>query len=204
MVVRKFFFGLTGNIGSGKSTVAKMLAEWPDVAVYDGDTMAKEIMARPGNAKRIQKILDDDVLLDGKLDFKAMGKIVFNDTTKLRALENFVHPLVFDEFKERARKSIALMNIFEAAIIYESRKENEFDAMIVVHCEEEVAIARAIARDRCKTSDREIRKRAALQTPSQDKMNMADFYIDSNCDMEHLRDRTTWLYKQLVEFCNGQ
>lgn len=199
----KCCFGLTGNIGSGKSTVAKFLAEFPDVAVYDGDTMAKEIMSKMENGKRIKEILETEVFADGKLNFKRMGEIVFNDKAKLRELEQFVHPLVFQEFKDRARKALAMINIFEAAIIYESGRQWEFDAMIVVHCDPEVAVERAIERDRCKTTDLEIRKRAALQIPSEEKMNMADFYIDSNCDVETLHDRSVWLYKQLVEFCNG-
>lgn len=168
--------GLTGNIGTGKSTVARIF-EILGVPVYHADKKAREIVESKIVTEQIAVLFGKQVLNEQhKIDRKALASIVFNDKNKLVSLNNLIHPLVEDDFLHWCENHMDQDYIVqEAAILFESGFDRLFDFTILVTAPEELCITRVMARDaitREMVSDR-IRN----QWPQEKKMEMADYVI---------------------------
>lgn len=191
-------FGLTGNIGCGKSTVAKLLSEHRDVSIFDCDRIAKEIMSGTGCRKEISDILGTDVFLGGKVDFKAIAKIIFEKPEKKRLLEELVHPLVWKTVCEKVDSTgDSKICIVESAIIYETASEDTFLATIVAVCNS-LEQFRRLREDRHMT-DADIQTRLGQQLSSSEKEKRAQFVIRTDCSLEQLKDRVSDLYHNLKQ-----
>ena len=175
-------FGLTGNIGSGKSTVAAMLRE-AGIPVLDADRISREVTARGGRAyDAVVRTFGREILRDdGSIDRMRLGEIVFADPSLRAQLEAITHPAIFEAMKEaiaRIEREGHRAVVVEATLIHESGKKGLFEAVISVTCDRETAISRLAARDGMSRSQAEARLRA--QMPADRKAGASDYVIDNS------------------------
>ena len=173
--------GLTGGIGSGKSTVAALFAA-RGVPVIDADALAREVVAPGGAAYAdVAAAWPEAVGPDGALDRKRLGKIVFGDPAARKKLEGFTHPRIQAAAEARlaalaeAGERLAL---YEATLLVESGRFRDFDGLVVVVAGRETQIARATARDGLSRAEAEARIDAQLST--EEKLAVATEVIDND------------------------
>ena len=176
--------GLTGNIGSGKSTVARMFAA-RGIPVIDADALAREVQA-PGQPVHadIAAAWPDVVGPHGKLDRKRLGDIVFADPAARRRLEGFTHPRIQELSRARAAALAAAghdLAIYEATLLIESGRDGELDGLIVVTASPATQIARVVVRDGAREED--VRARLRAQLPQEDKVRLATHVVDNDGDL---------------------
>jgi dephospho-CoA kinase len=189
--------GLTGGIGSGKSTVSAVLAE-KGAVVIDADAIVHEVQA-PGGAA-YQPMVDHFgpgvVRADGTFDRAAIAEIVFNDPAQLAALNAIVHPLVGQTILERmeAEADTDHVVILDVPLLVESGR-SDMAGLIVVDVPVETAVARAVARGPAGEAD--VRARIAKQASREDRLAKADFVIDNAGSLTDLRQQVdaawTWI-----------
>lgn len=193
------WIGLTGGIACGKSTVSRKLVE-RSIPIIDADEVAKWVV-RPGSPglKSIQQEFGNEILLpDGSLDRRKLGQRVFGHPEQLQRLEAITHPLIRAEVLLRRQKLEAAQCpfvIYDVPLLFETKSEKQFDAIIVVTCGEQQQRERL--RRRNQLTEAEIDARLSSQMPLRFKEQHADFVIENNQDEEHLMreiDRlTSWL-----------
>lgn len=172
--------GLTGGIGSGKSTVANYFKEL-GVPVYIADLEAKKIMEQPEIIREVQQIFDENVITDGKLDRKKIASIVFSNPEKLEKLNQIIHPKVKIDFKNWLDKHKSYSFILkEVAIIFETETEKEFDAIILVTAPETKRIERVMKRDNL--TEAQIKERIKNQLSDEEKIKKSHFIIKNNSE----------------------
>jgi dephospho-CoA kinase len=168
--------GLTGNLGSGKSVVARIF-QILGVPVYHADEASRSFLTAPVVIKKIVSAFGTGVLTSiGEIDRKALGRIVFTGQESVSLLNSILHPLV----REDSRNWYSLHSdkeyiIHEAAIIFESGFREEYDRIIHVSCPEKIAVQRAMKRDR--VPGEEILNRIRFQWKNEEKAELADFVI---------------------------
>ncbi|MEM1025544.1 MAG: dephospho-CoA kinase [Myxococcota bacterium] len=193
--------GLTGGIGSGKSTVAGMMAE-AGIPVVDADRLAREAVA-PGS-RGLSGIVErfGAEILDpsGALDRPALGKLVFGDPASREALEAIVHP----EVSRLSRASFAELEaqghgwaVYDVPLLFETQRESEFDLVVVVAVSPETQRARV--RERDGSTLEEIQGRIDAQMPLVDKAGRADVVIDNQGSLDETRRQVEALMKRLQE-----
>ena len=172
--------GITGNIGSGKTTVCKVF-ELLGVPVFYADTEAKRLMTEDVvlvNQLK-QSFGQDAFFADGKLNRKHIAGIVFNNDAALRQLNELVHPAVFRAFDVwAAGQKTQFYVLKEAALLFESGSAAQSDQTIVVSASLEERVARVMLRDGI--SRAEVLRREAKQIPQEEKEKLADFVIQND------------------------
>ena len=188
--------GLTGGIGSGKSTVASFFSEL-GVPVYIADSEAKKIMDYPETIREVQTIFDENVVGEnGKLDRKKIASFVFNNPEKLKQLNAVIHPKVNKDFRNWLEKHQDHTYIIkEVAIIFETQSEKQFDKIILVTAPEKLRIERVMKRDNI--SEDEILERIKNQLPDEEKISKSDFII-TNTDLKSAKKEVKKLHKLLI------
>jgi dephospho-CoA kinase len=167
--------GLTGGIGSGKSTVARVF-ETLGIPVYYADDAAKRLMNEDGPLKEaIIRNFGAEAYQSGQLDRAWLGAQVFGSPEKLQLLNSIVHPATIADAAAWMDRQTAPYAIKEAALLFESDGNKTLDYVIGVSAPEAVRIRRVMARD--KTEEASIRKRMAGQLDEADKMQRCDFII---------------------------
>jgi dephospho-CoA kinase len=172
---------LTGSIGMGKSTVAKMF-EAAGVPVFDADAVVRQLQG-PGGAlvDRIGELFPGTVRC-GTLDRDCLAQIVLEDPDKLAALEGIVHPAVRDwrqAFIDKHSNAPALM--FEIPLLFETGGEREFDKVVVVSAPADIQRARVLERQGMSAA--KLQSILNRQTPDEEKRRRADFVIDTGTDL---------------------
>lgn len=192
-------YGLTGNIGSGKSTVAGMLRDLGAFTV-DADRVAREIV-RPGEPA-LSEIVDcfgrEVLRADGTLDRGALAEIVFADERDRGRLNAITHPRILERIKEEiSARSGGQVVFVEASLIDRGGGglDDLIDALVVVTCPDGLRERRVAARDGM--SPGEIRRRMDSQVSEAEKASQADFLIENSSDMESLRARVDELFEAL-------
>lgn len=192
-------YGLTGNIGSGKSTVAGMLRDLGAFTV-DADRVAREIV-RPGEPA-LSEIVDcfgrEVLRADGTLDRGILAEIVFADERDRRRLNAITHPRILERIKEEiSARSGGQVVFVEASLIDRGGGglDDLIDALVVVTCPDGLRERRVAARDGM--SPGEIRRRMDSQVSEAEKAAQADFLIENSSDMESLRARVDELFDAL-------
>jgi dephospho-CoA kinase len=168
--------GLTGNLGCGKSLIAKIFSILT-IPVYNADDVSKSFLADTIVKEKICNVFGQAVFsVTNEIDRRALGKIVFSDSRKLMKLNAILHPLVREDFRNwcSSHKEKPYV-IQEAAIIIESGFRDEYDKIIHVSCPEEIAVERAINRDN--TNREDILKRMRFQWKDEIKAAISDFII---------------------------
>ncbi len=168
--------GITGNMGSGKTTVCKIF-KLLDVDVYYADSKAKEILHSNKSKKIVRDIFGNNVFDEkGNLDNHKLARVVFNDSGALERLNNLIHPLVLEDFDKwaNARKNHNYV-LKEAALLYETGSYKNLDKVIVVASPLKLMIERVQKRDN--VSAEAVKSRLKNQTDQQTKINKADYVI---------------------------
>jgi dephospho-CoA kinase len=173
--------GVTGGMGSGKTTVCKIF-EVLGVPVYYADTRAKEIINTNAEIKKeIIGLLGDVYLPDGTIDRKRVATIVFNFPELLEQYNAIVHPAVIEDAAKWMRKHHQHdYAIKEAALLFEAGTDKQLDYIICVTAPEPVRIERIMSLDHI--SDEEVRARMASQIPEEEKVKRSDFVIYNTGD----------------------
>ena len=168
--------GITGGIGSGKTTVCKIF-ELLRVPVFYADDEAKKLMNDDFNVKnQIETLFGSESYLDsGILNRKHIAQIVFHDKTKLEALNAIVHPAVFNAMDIWSSKQKTKYVLKEAALLFESKSYLKNDYNILVNCDLGLRIERVSKRDLL--SYQEIKARIDAQFPEDEKQKLANFMI---------------------------
>lgn len=189
-------FGLTGNIGCGKTIVAGFLSKHEDVVTFDCDNIAKEIVCSEANEKNIVGIFGNKILSDEKIDLVAIGKIIFADKEKKKCFEDLIHPLVWKTIQtDMLNIKAERICVVESAILFEIGWEKRFSGMIVAVCNPTEQMRRL--RDVRKIKEADIKARLAQQLPSSEKEARAQFVIRTDCSLKKLKDRVSDLYQKL-------
>ena len=193
--------GLTGGIASGKTTVAHILAEL-GAFVVDADQLAHAMMQPGGKAydpvvQRFGKeILDDD----GRIVRARLARQVFEDKVARRDLNSIVHPEVRAAAERRiaeyARHGRAMIAVFDAALLVESGRYQDFHRLVVVRCRRQTQIRRLLARDGLSTTDAEAR--IDSQAPVEEKLAVADYVIDTEGTLRETRKQIEGVYAALL------
>ena len=190
--------GLTGGIGSGKSTVARMLEERGAV-VFDADLLAREAVepGTQGHTAVIERFGADVLAPGGVLDREALASIVFADPSARRDLEQIVHPEVrrlFAEGSEAYRDTDRIV-VFSAPLLVESGMHTAFEILVVVSATVATQIER-LMRQRG-MSEQAIRARIDAQAPLEDKAAVADFLVDNEGTLAELESQVERLWHDL-------
>ncbi len=144
----KMIIGLTGGIGTGKSTVAKRFLE-KGYPVIDTDIISKEVIERENVILKICSHIDSSLVENGKINRKKLGQIVFKDKKKLDVLNSIMHPLILDEMRKQIREKSQSHNtvIVDVPLLFEINIEKEFDIILLVYASKETQIKRIMKRD---------------------------------------------------------
>jgi len=180
-------FGLTGGIGSGKSTVARRFRE-RGLPVIDADDLARRAVASGTDGlRRVVERFGNDVLgADGALDRKKLARIVFTDEDSRRALNGIVHPVVGMLAAESARELEARgepLACYEVPLLFEGGLEAALRPVVVVFAPVEQQVARTVARDGC--SEEEARARIRAQMSLAEKAARADYVVENSGSLQH-------------------
>ena len=140
--------GLTGGIGTGKSTVARRLIE-KGYPVIDTDIISKEIIEKEEIIIKINEELGDVLDYNGKINRKKLGQIVFKDKKKLNVLNSIMHPIILNEMRKQINEKSKLHNIIivDVPLLFEINIEKEFDLILLVYSTKEIQLKRIMERD---------------------------------------------------------
>lgn len=167
---------LTGNIGSGKSTVIRIF-ETLDVPVFYADKEAKLLYGQPEVKEAVRSAFGSSVFNDqNEVDFKKLAGVVFKDENALQKINEIIHPLVYQKYKnwlEEHRE--APYTLHEAAIVFENGLEHHYDMIINVSAPEPLRLERVTTRDGI--SPEQFYDRAGKQWPDDEKNKKSDFVI---------------------------
>ena len=172
--------GVTGGIGSGKSTICKIFEQF-EIPVYYADERAKQIMVEDHHViDRIKNLLGNQAYFqDGSLNKTFIAEVVFSDPQKLKGLNGIVHPVVgIDSANWHSKQTMTPYTIKEAALLIESGSFRLLDKLIVVYAPKEVRIERVVKRD--KINRGAVLSRMDKQMPEDEKLLFADFVIHNN------------------------
>ena len=187
--------GLTGGIGSGKSTVINHFKEL-GVNCYQADKEAKKLMDSNQNLiNNIQKSFGSNIYINSKLDRKKLASIVFKNKKKLHLLNSIVHPVVNEHFINYCIDLKDKYIVKEVAIIFETRTQNRFDKIILVKAPKEERVNRIVNRDKCNRQD--AIDRISNQIEDKDKIDKSDFIID-NINLEDIPNKVLKIHNTIL------
>lgn len=186
--------GITGGIGSGKSTVCAMLEEM-GVAVYNSDARAKELMTTSATLREaIVARFGAECYTSEGLNRGYLAERVFGDAAELAALNSLVHPAVMNDFEAWAERQEGSYVVFESAILFEAGLEQRVDMAVAVLSPEELRIERAMRRDG--TTREQVVARIRRQLSDDERADRAKYAI-VNVDLEELREDVEQLHRRL-------
>jgi len=187
--------GLTGSIGMGKSTMAKLFAE-AGVPVNDSDAVVHDLYA--GEAAPLVDAAFPGTMKDGVVDRQELGRQLAGSPDDFRRLEAIVHPLVRKrelEFIERERQRGSPMVLIDIPLLFETGAENRVDVIVVVSCDPQIQRDRVLARPGMTVE--KFNMILARQTPDAEKRARADYVIDTGHSIETARTRVAEIISDL-------
>ena len=194
--------GLTGSVGTGKSTVARLFQQHGAV-VLDADRVVHALM-EPGTPvwKKVRRRFGPEVIAsDGRVDRKKLGGQVFADRKQLQELNAIVHPAVRRRIQERIRQirraDPAAVVVLDIPLLVESGAAYRTDALVVVSASVEAAARRL--KHRSGWSVKEFKRRRLFQLPLSVKKKKADFVVDNGGSLRETRQQVSRLWKQIVK-----
>jgi dephospho-CoA kinase len=172
--------GITGGIGSGKSTICKIF-QTLSIPVYDADTRAKWILGNdPEVRERIVNSFGEEAYIDGKPNKQFLASKVFNDEENLKTINSIIHPKVANDYEEWVLKNLTAPYVIkEAALLFESGSSASLDKVITVYASENIRINRVLLRD-IQRSEAEVKAIISKQMSEQERQQKADYIIKND------------------------
>ena len=196
--------GLTGGIGSGKSEVARMLADRGAV-VIDSDELAREVVApgTGGHAQVVEQFGPEVLAPDGSLDRSALAKRIFADPAARQRLEAVIHPLVRARAAEvEAQAPPDAVVVHDIPLLVEAGLIDRFDVVVVVDAPVDTAVRRLV--EHRQMSEQDARQRIDAQASRADRLRLADVVIDNSADLAGLRGQVDELWDDLASRAAGE
>lgn len=189
--------GLTGGIGSGKTTIANLFATEFAIPIYIADTKAKELIAQDTHLQQeIKALLGEEAFVEGKYNTAFVASIVFSTPEKLQALNQLIHPYVQQDFARWREEQHSPYVIKESAILFESGSYKDCDYIITVTAPLEERIRRVILRD--KIDRKTIEKRIKNQWNDENRIKLSTFVVD-NGDFSRNLDKIQTIHCKIME-----
>lgn len=192
--------GLTGGIGSGKSTVSRLLSAYPGVVLVDADLIAREVVepGTPGLAAVVEEFGPAVLRPDGTLDRDALGALVFSDETRRKALSAILHPLIGDLSAQRwaeAEAAGARVLLHDVPLLVEAHLEGGYDEVVVVDVPVEVQVQRLVELRGMAEADAQVR--IATQADRTTRLASATRVLDNSGTVEQLSVQVRALARDL-------
>jgi dephospho-CoA kinase len=194
--------GLTGGMGSGKTTVGKLFQSL-GAYVLDADEICRSLV-EPGKPawRETTDLLGKGVLRDDQtLDRRKIADIVFNDPEKKKALEAILHPRVMEEeqaiYKDIAKDDPGALVIIDAALLIESENYRKVDKVVVIACDKETQLHRIMAKNTFSREDAQ--RRLQQQMPLEEKIKFADYVLHNDSGLSELEEKVETLFHQLKQ-----
>ena len=188
--------GLTGGIGSGKTTVAKIFEEL-GIPVFIADDEGKKITNSPETKEKIIKLFGNNVVNQGEINRNILADLVFNNSLALEQLNSIIHPEVKKQFEiwchDNKNRSYL---IYESAILLESNNSNIFSKIITVSAPEHLRIMRV--KQRNNFSDEDVKRRIRKQWTDIQREEKAD-YVINNIELENTKEQVQAIYTDLMK-----
>ncbi len=193
--------GITGGLGSGKSTVACFFEEW-GAEVHDADTIAKTLLNTDARLKReIQSFFGEDIYSEkGELRPGLLADKAFSSRKYQHKLNALVHPRVEEKIREIRRdvqKKGTRLLVIEASMLFEAGTEKEYNAVLVITAPQSVRLERALHRGTL--TKEQILFRMSLQMPEEEKIRRADYVIHNDGSLDMLKTKTREIYQTLMQ-----
>ncbi|WP_010295507.1 dephospho-CoA kinase [Clostridium senegalense] len=192
--------GLTGGIGSGKSTISKMIME-QDISIIDADKISREVLnIYPEILLKIKNEFGEEYFYeDGSLNRKKLGQYVFSSEILKKTLENIIIPYIkreiFDKIK-KCRENMEEIAIVDAPTLIENNLQIYMDYVILVMVDEKTQILRVIKRDL--QSKEEVLKRIRNQLSLEEKIQYADYVIDNSKDLDFTKSQLAHILNDIL------
>ncbi len=193
--------GLTGGIGSGKSTVARAFAEL-GVPTFSADTISHEISAKgqPGYLKIVEFFGPEILDANGELNRRVLGDIIFSDKAKKKSLEKILHPMIMQALHRQADATNAPYCVLDIPLLINTPERERVDRILVVHCGQEQRIARIQKRNGWSTE--KIARVMKNQVSEQALLEAADDVVDNSGDIETIKEQVADLHKLYLGYAN--
>lgn len=190
--------GLTGGIGSGKSTVCRLFQEL-GAPVVDADLIAHRLTQpnQPATREILQTFGQDYLLADGSLDRRRLRDLIFSDDQQRIRLERLLHPLIKNAMQEEAARLTAPYAIFAIPLLLEQKWEGMVERILVIDCPEEAQLERVAKRDH--TTAAQARAIMAKQVDRNTRLSSADDIIDNSHGLEALRHQVAALHRRYLK-----
>ena len=193
--------GLTGGIGSGKSSAANFFSAH-NVLVLEADELAKEAIAKGTDGfMQVVDCFGESILNEsGEIDRDLMRERIFSDHTMKSKLESIIHPSVGNKILEKIAESIALYTVVEVPLIFETNSMNNYDRILVIDCYKSLQLERSTRRD--KNSQELIQKIIDSQCTREERLSIANDVIANNGSLEELKHKikeTHYFYTELIK-----
>ena len=194
--------GLTGGIGSGKSA-AGIEFEKLGITVIDADEIAQKASLKNSKAyKEIVEYFGASILDNSQnIDRRKLRNIVFNDDEQKKKLEQILHPAIREDISFAISNSKSPYTIIMVPLIYETNSKDNYNRILVIDCDEDIQISRAVSRDGA--SEEDIKKIINSQATKQERLSIADDVINNNSSIEKLSVKVLHLHKNYLELING-
>lgn len=190
---------VTGSLGTGKSTVSRILAADPATELIDVDQLCRRQMlpGEQGYAEFVRVFGETFLQVDGEIDRQLLRQTVFNDADMRKQLESILHPIVRTQVAASGKACSAQgrIQVVEVPLLYEAGWQDGFDVCVVVYVPEYLCIERVMARD--KMSAGQIRQILHAQLPIKKKLDSADFIVDNSGTFVSTVQQIAWMSKKL-------
>ena len=188
----KMIIGITGSIATGKSTLSKYLQEL-GYKVINTDELAHQVLTFPDVIKKIGILISKDVVEGGIINRKLLGKIVFNDSEKLRILNEITHPEIF-KLTKKLTKEIEGVVFIEIPLLFETNFTEIVDKTLVIYADQEEQVKRLTKRNNLSKDEaiNLINKQMSLN----EKVKLADYTIDNSTTIENMKMQVCNLLKR--------
>ena len=198
MKIKKIKAAITGGIGSGKSTFAKILSG-KGYPVINVDSISKEILKSDPEVKiKVEREFGKESFINGEINREFLAEKIFSHPENVIKINLIVHPKVIKKVNNLVSEKLNSFDLVfaEAALIYEAEMENYFDYVILITADESLRLKRKVEFDNF--SERQFFKRNENQIPDEEKKNQADFIFENNGSLDDLKQKADLLLKILT------